>query len=134
MSLWYGQDNGFQSVLFGPYWFVFWIFHLLIGMITPLVLLLVFPAKRLVVGWVALLTAVSMMAVRLNHVIPGQITPAMEGLEQAFSDTRLRFEYFPSLHEWAVFAFSVAVCLFLFYLSTRLLPLRNPEFPADGVN
>ncbi|MEJ2638524.1 MAG: polysulfide reductase NrfD [Desulfosarcinaceae bacterium] len=134
VTLWYGQDDGFQSVLFGPYWYVFWIIHLLIGMAVPLALLLSRPAERLIAGWAALLAAVTMMAVRLNHVIPGQLTPAMDGLKQAYQDPRLRFEYFPSTNEWAVFAFSIAVCMALFYLGMRLWPLTPPHSANQGGN
>jgi Ni/Fe-hydrogenase subunit HybB-like protein len=88
------------------------------------------PADRHIAGWAAFLPAVTMMAVRLNHVIPGQLTPAMEGLQQAYQDQRLRFEYVPSAHEWAVFAFSIAVCMALFYLGTRFWPLT----PAKSAN
>lgn len=130
VTLWYGQDEGALAVLFGSYWYVFWIFHLLIGMVLPLVLLLLRPADRHIAGWAAFLPAVTMMAVRLNHVIPGQLTPAMEGLRQAYQDQRLRFEYVPSAHEWAVFAFSIAVCMALFYLGTRFWPLT----PAKSAN
>lgn len=134
VTLWYGQADGFRSVLFGPYWYVFWIFHLLIGMLVPLVLLLSRPAQRHIAGWAAFLPAVMMMAVRLNHVIPGQLTPAMEGLEHAYQDQRLRFEYFPSMHEWAVFAFSIAICMVLFYLGTRLWPVTPPNSANQGGN
>ena len=130
VTLWYGQNDGFHNVLFGSYWYVFWIFHLLIGMVVPLVLLLSHPDQRRLAGWAALLPAVTMMAVRLNQVIPGQLTPAMEGLEQAYLDQRLRFEYVPSAQEWALFAFSIAVCMALFYLGTRFLPL-TPSQPAN---
>ena len=134
VTLWYGQEDGFRSVLFGPYWYVFWIFHLLIGMAIPLALLLSRPAERHIAGWAAFLPAVTMIAVRLNHVIPGQLTPAMEGLKQAYQDQRLRFEYFPSMNEWAVFAFSIAICMALFYLGTRLWPLTPPNSANQGGN
>ncbi len=134
VTLWYGQDDGFRAVLFGPYWYVFWIFHLLIGMVVPLAILLRRPAERHIAGWAAFLPAVTLMAVRLNHVIPGQLTPAMEGLKQAYQDQRLRFEYFPSMNEWAVFAFSIAICMALFYLGTRLWPLTPPDSVNQGGN
>ncbi len=134
VTSWYGQNESLLSVLFGPYWYVFWIFHLLIGMVVPLVLLLSHPANRRIAGWAAFLPAITMMAVRLNHVIPGQLTPAMEGLKQAYQDQRLRFEYVPSAHEWAVFAFSIAICMALFYLGTHLWPLTPPDSANQGGN
>lgn len=134
VTLWYGQDDGSRSVLFGSYWYVFWIFHLIIGMLVPLALLLSRPAERHIAGWAAFLSAVTMMAVRLNHVIPGQLTPAMEGLKQAYQDQRLQFEYFPSMNEWAVFAFSIAICMALFYLGSRFWPVTPPNSANQGGN
>jgi Ni/Fe-hydrogenase subunit HybB-like protein len=103
-------------------------------MVVPLALLLSRPAERNIAGWAAFLSAVTMMAVRLNHVIPGQLTPAMEGLKQAYQDQRLQFKYFPSMNEWAVFAFSIAICMALFFLGTRFWPLTSPNSANQGGN
>ncbi len=125
VAMWYGRGGDYasiSSILFGHYWYVFWIVHLAIGSILPLFLLLWQPAQRLVAGFSGALVATTYLAVRLNHVIPGQITPAMKGLQEAYTDKWLTFQYFPSPTEWAVFAFSVAVCIALFWLGSRILP------------
>ncbi len=47
----------------------------------------------------------------------------MEGLDTAFMDSRLSFDYFPSLMEWLVLIFIGAFATGLFYAGYRLLPL-----------
>jgi len=126
VTMWYGRGGSYSllsTILFGQYWYVFWVVHLALGSIIPLILLLWRPAHRKAAGLGGALVAVGYMAVRLNHVIPGLITPSMKALEQAYVDNRLRFEYFPSANEWAVFAFTVAFAIALFYLGRRFLPI-----------
>lgn len=133
VTMWYGRGQSYSvlsTILFGQYWYVFWIVHLALGSLVPLVLLLWRPAQRTAAGLGGVLTAMAYMAVRLNHVIPGQITPAMKALQQAYTDNRLTFVYFPSANEWAVFAFSVALAVALFYLGHRFLPVRSLK-PAN---
>ncbi len=137
VTMWYGRDRTYTvlwSILFGSYWYVFWIVHLLAGIIIPLVMLIRKPANRLNAGWAGLLIAVAHFAVRLNQVIPGQVTPAMKGLQEAYSDNRLKFVYFPSIHEWSVFAFAVALFIALFYLGIRFLPILSTKSVNEGGN
>jgi protein NrfD len=135
VAMWYGRGGdaiSISSILFGHYWYVFWIVHLAIGSILPLFLLLWQPANRLAAGFSGALVAITYMAVRLNHVIPGQITPAMKGLQEAYTDKWLTFKYFPSPTEWAVFAFSVAVCIALFWLGSRIIPVGSLKSVDKG--
>jgi len=135
VSMWYSRSEEYtllSSILFGHYWYVFWIVHLLLGSIVPLILLLWKPAQRLAAGFGGALAAVTYIAVRLNHVIPGFITPAMKGLQEAYMDNRLKFTYFPSSNEWAVFAFCVAVGVALFYIVSRFLPLGSLKSADEG--
>ena len=126
ISMWYSRGEEFhllKSILFGQYWYVFWIYHIVLGSAVPMVLFLFRPAKAWAAGLGGLFAAVFYFAVRLNHVIPGQISPAMKGMQDAYVDHRLSFSYFPSFHEWSVFAFSVTLALALFFVGHRLLPL-----------
>ena len=135
VAMWYSRGEAYgllSSVLFGPYWYVFWIFHILMGSIIPLILLLSGPGQRLAAGLGGALVAVTYMAVRLNHVIPGQIAPSMRGLQEAYTDKWLKFSYLPSANEWAVFAFSVAVCIAVFWLGSRFLPTGALKSAREG--
>jgi len=126
--------EAYRAVLFGPYWYVFWIGHVLLGVGVPVVLLTLWPRAPKVVGAAGLLIAATFITVRINLVVPGQVIPELHGLERAFSDLRLNFNYAPSAMEFLVGLFVVAVGIALFYLGYRLLPLTGaqPE-PAPAV-
>ena len=133
---WYQVGSAYQLikyVLFGPYWYVFWVVHLLLGVIVPIVLL----AKNrgpVVTGVAAALVAVTFFAVRLNLVIPGLVTPELRGLEQAYRDpigNRLTFAYFPTWFEWQVLLGAIAFGVALWYVLIRLFPQVLPS-PAQS--
>lgn len=124
VPLWYGgfgeEVTNLKLVLFGRFWWVFWIVHLLIGSLVPLALIFG-NRKPSAVGLGGLLIAISFLSVRLNVVIPALVTPHIEGLQEAFIDPRLQFDYVPSLHEWLVLLFIVALGVGLFYGSFKVL-------------
>jgi Ni/Fe-hydrogenase subunit HybB-like protein len=125
---WYRVGEGYETlkiVLFGEFWYVFWIFHLLLGAAIPIWLLLKKPHSRRAMGVAGGLIAGTFMAVRLNLVIPGQITPMLDGIESAYVDSRLLFSYVPSMFEWSIMAFVVALGATLFLLGRRILPLTE---------
>ena len=130
IPMWYGvgpEHELLKEVLFGQYWYVFWVFHIALGSAIPIVLLIRRPASP---KWTALaggLIALTFLSVRLNLVIPGLITPQLEGLQSAYVDQRLRFEYIPSAFEWSVVAFIVALAIGLFVIGNRILPLRTHD-------
>ncbi len=111
------------QVLGGPYPWVFWVFQVALGAVIPIALLSFWPRSAAWVGLASLMVAGSFLATRLNIVIPGLIEPQLEGLDTAFMDSRLSFDYFPSLMEWLVFIFIGAFATGLFYAGYRLLPL-----------
>lgn len=130
IPMWYGvgpEHALLKEVLFGQYWFVFWLFHILLGSAIPIALLIRKPTDPRWAGLAGVLIAVSFLSVRLNLVIPGLITPQLEGLQTAYVDQRLRFEYIPSAFEWSIVAFIVALATGLFMLGSRILPLRTHE-------
>lgn len=114
---------GFKLMLFGPYWWVFWIVHLFFGSLIPIILLTIRPRAVNLVGIAAGLIAVTFMSVRLNIVIPSLAVPELEGLVHAYTDSRLQFYYFPSLHEWLVMLFVVSLGVALFYVGYKSLPI-----------
>jgi molybdopterin-containing oxidoreductase family membrane subunit len=129
---WYGIGSGYDLVvytLFGPYWYVFWVFHLLLGVAAPVALL----ALRRDPGGIGLATAliaVMFMAVRLNLVIPGLITPEIQGLAEAYSDPvggKLSFLYLPTWFEWQIVIGIVAAGVALWFVGMRLFPRILPD-------
>ena len=134
IPMWYGQgpeNELLRQVLFGPFWWVFWIVHLLLGAVIPLLVLTFRGDKSRWVGSASALVAVTFMAVRLNIVVPGLIEPQIGGIQDAFVNARLTFQYVPSMAEWQMVLFLVAVGLGLFYAGVRLLPLfEQSDTPA----
>jgi molybdopterin-containing oxidoreductase family membrane subunit len=126
IPMWYGQgpeNELLRLVLFGPYWWVFWVVHLLFGAVVPLVVLTFRGNQPRWVGSACALVAVTFMAVRLNLVVPGLVEPQLKGIEEAFVNSRLTFQYAPSTAEWQVVLFLIALGFGLFYAGIRLLPV-----------
>ena len=130
---WYavGEESDlYLQVLFGPYWYLFWLVHLAVGAMVPILLLGFSPGARWPSMIAGLLAATTFLAVRLNIVIPGQVTPALEGLERSYVDQRLSFAYEPSLFEWSVVCLIVALGMAVFFCGVhalRLAPSSRPE-------
>ncbi len=132
---WYQVGPGaslITYVLFGPFWYVFWLVYVLLGVAVPLVLL----TRRDVVarGIGAALVAVTFFAVRLDLVIPGLVSPELQGLERAYLDPiggRLTYSYLPNLLEWQVTIGVVALGVALFYLGYRFLPLVGEDLHEE---
>jgi Ni/Fe-hydrogenase subunit HybB-like protein len=111
-------------IAFGPYWWVFWIVHLLLGSAIPLYLLAAHHQNAKVVAWACFLIIITFIAVRLNFVIPDQAVYKLEGLEATFYHHRLRTtEYFPNLTEWLVSLWVFSLGLLAFLLGSRWLPV-----------
>ena len=128
--MWYGigpEHDLLMEVLFGQYWYVFWIFHIALGSVIPIILLIRRPSNPIAAATAGGLIALTFLSVRLNLVIPGLITPQLEGLQSAYVDYRLRFEYIPSAFEWSVVAFIVTLAIGLFVIGNRILPLRTHD-------
>jgi molybdopterin-containing oxidoreductase family membrane subunit len=105
---------GLELMLWGAYWWVFWIVHVLFGALIPIVLL---ATRRKVLWMVAgALTAVAFVSARLNILIPGQTLSELKGLNEAFYHERLVFDYKATWEEYLVALFLVAVAATLFYL------------------
>ncbi len=130
IGLWSGvpsESESIKLVLFGNFWWVFWFVHLGMGVIIPSLLLL-FRSRSM--GAVALsggLIAFTFISVRLNIVIPALAIPELKGLETAFTGPGLSFNYFPSVTEWFLFFFTVAVAALIFLVGQKVLPVIETE-------
>ena len=120
-------EGAVEAVLTGSYAWSFWVLQVAIGMVIPFVILMT-PRLSKKPGWIGAAGAMvifGFVIVRLNAVLPAFVTPQLEGLETAFVDSRLSYDYFPSTTEWLVAMFIGAVVVGLFYLGYRLLPLLS---------
>jgi molybdopterin-containing oxidoreductase family membrane subunit len=112
-------------IAFGPYWWSFWIIHLLLGSIIPLILLTARPHDTKIVAWSCFLIVITFLTVRFNFIIPDLAVYKLEGLEQTFYHARLRTDYVPNLNEWLVSLWVVSFGLLAFLLGTRWLPVAS---------
>jgi molybdopterin-containing oxidoreductase family membrane subunit len=112
-------------ILSGPYWWSFWLVHILLGVLIPLGVLFSVPHKPQLVGLAAFLSAVTFVAVTLNIVIPVLVTPELKGLATAFVDPKLDPNYAPNMMEWMVIAFVFGVGGVIYGLGLRFLPLQS---------
>lgn len=117
-----------QEMLFGRWWWSFWIVQMLLGTVLPIVVLLIPKARTnpWVAGWMGVLVLIGFGAARSNIVFPALTVPELEALTRAFSGPRLTFDYSPSLMEWAVTLGSTAAAILAVLIGAKLLHLM-PE-------
>jgi molybdopterin-containing oxidoreductase family membrane subunit len=130
----YGSEPGYlaslQLALAGPYWYVFWIGQVGIGLLLP-VLILASPLGRdpRLVTLACGAVVVGFIGVRLNIVIPGMSAEEIAGLSRAVDDPRYQTDYFPSVFEWLITFGIGGLGLILFGLGEVFLPLSR-HLPA----
>lgn len=96
------KSQTLQTILAGPYWWVFWGLHLGLGIVVPALLLFFGRGKVLFTAIAGGLIASMGLATKLNLVIPALAQEELEGLAHAFTGPGLTFAYFPSFMEWLV--------------------------------
>lgn len=116
----------YRAIMFGPFWYVFWVAQLGLGAVIPLFLIF---AKRTAnsVGWVgiaAALIVIGIVGVRLNIVVPPLTVPLMPGLDTAYPLGRFSAFNFTGFAE-ALFALAII----LFVIAAGLIILRLSQLP-----
>lgn len=114
-----------REVLFGEYWWAFWILQIFIGSLIPIVVLV---QPRLAqhngwAGWMGILLLVGYAVARGLIIFPALTIPELEELTRAFGGPHLTFEYFPSLVEWAVTLGTIGLATLGFLIGSERLPL-----------
>lgn len=132
MSLYSGVPqnvDAINQVLYGPYWWSFWIVQIVLGTIIPIIVLLVpgLTRNRLLVGLTSILVLVGFAAARANIIFPALSVPELEGLTTAFSGPHLSFDYFPSLMEWSATIGVVGLATLAFLLGIDRLPFLKDK-------
>lgn len=115
-------------ILWGPYWWVFWAVHLLIGMVVPAVLLA--GSNRNLWALAGLLVAVTFISSRLNVLVPGQATADLLGLQSAFQHDRLTFVYHATAMEYLVGLFLVALGMAVFRVGLMVEQKMSASTPG----
>lgn len=117
------RSAAMQLILTGPFWWSFWIVHVLLGVVIPVLLLFLRGKQPKWAGVAAFLSVITFVAVTLNVVIPVLATPELQGLATAFTHSKLNFNYVPNLMEWMTMLFVFGVGGVLFGLGLRWLPV-----------
>lgn len=114
-----------NDVLFGDYWWAFWILQILLGSLIPLVVLSQprLARNRVVAGWMGVLLLVGYAVARGLIIFPALTVPELTLLTEAFSGPHLTFEYFPSTMEWAVTIGTIGLATLGALLGSDYLPL-----------
>jgi len=121
------RAEGINLILSGPYAWSFWIVHILLGVIIPLVLLFTASRNLIAVGVATFLSTITFVAVTLNIVIPVLVTPELRSLATAFSDAKLDLNYAPNLMEWLFLAFIFGLGSLIYGIGLRILPLQHRD-------
>jgi molybdopterin-containing oxidoreductase family membrane subunit len=116
-----------NHITVGPHWWIFWVVHLGIGSLIPLVLLTFNQKNPKAVAAACFLIFVTFVAARYNFVIPDLAVYKLEGLEFVFRHARLSTDYVPNLNEWLVTVWIISLGLLAFLLGTRYLPIVNDK-------
>lgn len=127
MSLYSGVPqnvDAINEVLFGQYWWAFWIIQIILGTVIPIIVLAIptLSRQRLWAGAIGVLVLVGFAAARANIVFPALTIPELEGLAAAFTGPHLSFDYFPSLMEWSVTVGIVGLASLAFLIGLDRLP------------
>jgi molybdopterin-containing oxidoreductase family membrane subunit len=116
--------DAINEVLYGDYWWAFWIIQIALGTIIPMVVLIlpVMYRRPFWLGVMGVLVLIGFAAARANIVFPALTVPELEGLSTAFTGPHLDFDYAPSLMEWSVVLGIIGVATLAFLLGLDYLP------------
>jgi len=130
-SLWWTSTpehaEGVKLLLFGNWWWVFWIVHVLLGILIPVYLLVKKGNSEKYVAWATSLIAITFFAVRLNIVIPALSFEKIRGSASTFINPRLSTQYFPSTTEFLVGLFIFSFGIGAYYLLNQYFKFTNPN-------
>jgi Ni/Fe-hydrogenase subunit HybB-like protein len=126
---------GYRLMLFSSYWPVFWILHVGLGTVLPLIL--IFHPKTnnslRLLSFASLFIAIGNMGLRLNIVIPPLIYPAFESLPEVVHHPRFQASYFPSGIEWLCLLGIIMAGVWAFILAKKVFTLDEKYYETRGV-
>jgi protein NrfD len=116
------KEHAFEAILTGEYWWVFWVFHLGLGIVVPAAVLFRAKGRIALVGGAGALIASMALASKLNLVVPALAAHEdIEGLSAAFTGPGLVHEYVPSAMEWLVTIGTIGLAALVVLAGHRLL-------------
>lgn len=121
------KAQSLNVILFGPFWWVFWLINVGLGLVAPLLLLVFAGHNKAALATAGGLVAFSAISAKLNLVIPALVVPEFEGLRTAFSGFGLTFDYFPTSAEWLLTVWVVSIAGLIFLALYHFLPTPAGE-------
>ncbi len=128
---WYSQVPDvmvpLNEILFGRYWWSFWIIQIAIGTVIPLVLHMIpkLAHDGFWAGAIGVMVLVGFAAARANIVFPAMSVEMLDGLPNAFFGPHLNILYFPSNLEWSVTLGVIGAAVLAFVLGAQFLSVFN---------
>jgi protein NrfD len=108
-----------ELIMFGPFWWVFWLVH--VGGAIVALYLLIKGKSFQKIGTGAFIVAVTFVSARLNILIPGQAVSELKGLKEAYTHSRLNYDYTATLNEYLVAIFIGSFAVGLAYFGIKFL-------------
>ncbi|MEY2818822.1 MAG: hypothetical protein RL275_2285 [Chloroflexota bacterium] len=120
------QAEALKTALFGPLWWLYWVLHIGLGVIIPILLLVANTPSPKKVGVAAGLLIATFIAVPINIVVPAQTVIGIieSDLVNSFFGPTLNAGYFPTSAEWLVTLFALAFGFLVFLFGFTVLRLR----------
>lgn len=106
----------------------FWFFQMGLAMLFPMIILFLKKTKNSV-NWIlaaAIMTIIGVVGVRFNMVVPSLVVPLLDGLPYG--------DYYPNLSEWVTSFGLIAMCLLIYTLGEKILPIEEQDSTENGVN
>lgn len=122
-----------SQVLWGEYWWAFWILQILIGTLAPFAILMQrnLVTKGLWGGVAGLLLLIGYAVARGLILFPALTVPELDLLVTAFTGPHLTFDYFPSPMEWAVTIGVIGLATIGFLIGLDILKLTSGDRNDD---
>lgn len=138
IMVWYEYLVGFYNleheemgtiklIMTSGYSWTFWILQMGFALIIPLILLVIKRTKESV-NWLlatSIITLIGVIGVRFNMVIPTLIMPKLDGMPYG--------HYYMNLSEWLTTFGLIALCLIIYTMGEKLLPIDELDSRKNGV-
>jgi molybdopterin-containing oxidoreductase family membrane subunit len=123
--------DALKEILFGSYWWAFWIIQVGIGVLVPVFLILFVRKSRVSLGLAGLAIVSGIVAVRWNIIVPGLMIARLSGFSESFYSLRFTTLYSPSGVEYLSTVGLLALFLVLVTLGIKFLPLETATESAS---
>ncbi|MCO1600213.1 NrfD/PsrC family molybdoenzyme membrane anchor subunit [Desulfosporosinus nitroreducens] len=126
--------HSLKAVVTGQYGLIFWLGQIGMAAILPILLIRLsrINGSEVMKGLAGLSTVIGIIAVRINLVLPAYVSPQIPGLENAYVDSRLVYDYFPSSIEILSTLGIIAFVVLLFSIAWELLPIVSNNDPKTS--